>query len=284
MTSIRNSVVLITGGASGIGKLMGRKCLQKGASRLILWDINPENLQLTTEELTAEGFQVHPYLVNVADPTEVQRAATQVLLELGAPHILINNAGIVTGKPFAEHTIPEIERTLQVNVLGVMAVTHAFLPAMAERGLGHVVNIASAASLIPNPRMSVYAGSKWAVLGWSESLRLELEQAGRNLRVTTVTPSYIDTGMFAGVKAPILTPILQPDTIANAILQAIETDKILLRKPFIVTFLPLLRGLLPARMFDTIVGRWFKVYTSMNNFTGRPAPSAAPANASISTK
>jgi len=127
--------------------------------------------------------------------------------------------------------------------------------------------------------MSVYAGSKWAVLGWSESLRLELEQIGPNLKVTTVMPSYIDTGMFAGVKAPLLTPILQPDTITEAILNAIKRNKILLRKPFIVNLLPLLHGILPTRVFDTVTGRWFGVYTSMNDFTGRPAVGQKPAYA-----
>lgn len=278
MTSIRDSVVLITGGASGIGKLMAKNCLQQGATAVIIWDINPDSLQAAAAELSAGGNEVYPYLVNIGDTAQVQQSAAKVLAEIGAPHILINNAGIVVGKPFVEHSMDEIERTLQVNVLGMMAVTHAFLPAMLARRQGHIVNIASAASLLPNPRMSVYAGSKWAVLGWSESLRLELEQTGKNLHVTTVTPSYIDTGMFAGVKAPLLTPILQPDNIANAILQAVERNRILLRKPFIVHLLPLLRGLLPTRVFDTIAGRWFGVYTSMNNFTGRPASREVPAH------
>jgi all-trans-retinol dehydrogenase (NAD+) len=279
MTHVRQSTVLITGGASGIGKLMGRKCLQQGATRLLIWDINPAGLQETAQELSAAGFEVHTYQVNVGDTGQVKQTAEQVLAQFGAPNILINNAGIVVGKPFAEHSMAEIERTLQVNVLGVMAVTNAFLPAMLARGQGHVVNIASAAGLLPNPRMSVYAGSKWAVLGWSESLRLELEQAGQEMRVTTVTPSYIDTGMFAGVRAPLLTPILQPEAIADAILQAVEQNRIILRKPFIVHLLPLLRGILPTRVFDTVAGRWFGVYTSMNDFTGRPAAEKKPANA-----
>ncbi|WP_299701581.1 SDR family oxidoreductase [uncultured Pontibacter sp.] len=279
MTHVRQSTILITGGASGIGKLMGRKCLQQGATRLLIWDINPIGLQDTAQELSASGYEVHTYQVNVGDIEQVKQTAEQVLAQFGAPNILINNAGIVVGKPFAEHSMAEIERTLQVNVLGVMAVTNAFLPDMLARGQGHVVNIASAAGLLPNPRMSVYAGSKWAVLGWSESLRLELEQAGHGMRVTTVTPSYIDTGMFAGVKAPLLTPILQPDTIADAILQAVEQNRIILRKPFIVHLLPLLRGILPTRVFDTVAGRWFGVYTSMNDFTGRPAAEQKPVNA-----
>jgi len=271
MTQIRNSTLLITGGASGIGRLMGLKSLQQQARRLIIWDINPDNLQEVTADFTAQGYQVFPYQVNVADTDQVQQTAEKVMAQVGLPDILINNAGIVVGKTFAEHTSSDIKRTLEVNTLGPMAVTHAFLPAMIKRGSGHVVNIASAAGLLPNPRMSVYAASKWAVLGWSESLRLELEALGKNLHVLTVTPSYIDTGMFAGVKAPLLTPILSPDTIADAILEAVRKNKTILRKPAVVHLLPLLRGILPARVFDFVVGRGFSVYTSMDHFAGRPA-------------
>ncbi|SIR16749.1 SDR family oxidoreductase [Pontibacter lucknowensis] len=282
MTSIKKSTVLITGGASGIGKLMGRKCLQRGASRVLVWDINPTALQQTHQELSNAGYEVHTWQVNVGDAAQVRQAAEDVQSRFGAPDILVNNAGIVVGKSFVEHTMAEIERTIQVNVLGAMLVAQAFLPAMVAREKGHIVNIASAASLLPNPRMSVYAGSKWAVLGWSESLRLELEQTGPDLKVTTVTPSYIDTGMFAGVKAPLLTPILQPEEITEAILQAVERNKILLRKPSIVHLLPLLRGILPTQLFDTVAGRWFGVYTSMNSFTGRPAADQKPAYATKS--
>lgn len=258
---------------------MGSKCLHRGATRLLVWDINPDGLQQMRLELSEAGHEVHTWQLNIGDAAQVQQAADAVKDCFGAPDILINNAGIVVGKPFVEHSITEIERTLQVNVLGAMLVTQAFLPAMVARGKGHIVNIASAAGLLPNPRMSVYAASKWALLGWSESLRLELEQTGPQLKVTTVTPSYIDTGMFAGVKAPFLTPILQPDTIAEAILQAVEQNKILLRKPFIVNLLPLLRGLLPTRVFDVVAGQWFGVYTSMNAFTGRPAADTKPTHA-----
>jgi short-subunit dehydrogenase len=249
MTQIRNHTILITGGASGIGKLMGMQALQKGASKLIIWDINRQNMQQVTAELQKQGRNVSFCEVDITHTGSMQAAAMRVLQETGPPDILINNAGIVVGKPFVEHSFAEMERTLQINVLGAMAVTRVFLPGMIERGSGHIVNIASAASLIPTPRMSVYAASKWAVLGWAESLRLELEALHKDLHVTTVTPSYIDTGMFAGVKAPWLTPILQPEEAAQAILEAVEKNKILLRKPAIVNLLPLLRGLLPARLF-----------------------------------
>ncbi|MFD2515129.1 SDR family oxidoreductase [Pontibacter locisalis] len=274
MTHIRNSTILITGGASGIGQLMGQMSLERQARCLIIWDINPAQLQSAASRLTEKGYQVFPFEVDVADAVQIQKASEQIIREIGVPDIIINNAGIVVGKTFADHSYADIGRTINVNVLGVMYVTRAFLPGMLTRGTGHIVNIASAAGLLPNPRMSVYASSKWAVLGWSESLRLELEEHYPELHVTTVTPSYIDTGMFAGVKAPLLTPIIKPQAMAAAILNAVEKNKILLRKPAIVYLLPVLRGILPTRLFDLVVGRLFNVYSSMNHFAGRPTAEA----------
>lgn len=279
MTQISGSIVLITGGASGIGKIMGRKCLQRGASQLVIWDVNAELLDKAIADLRAEGFSVSGYVVDVANAEAVQQAAEKVMQEVGLPTILINNAGIVVGNRFQEHSYRDIDRTLAINAAGPMYVTRAFLNEFILRGSGHIVNIASAAGLTPNPKMSVYAASKWAVLGWSESLRLELESQSKNLHVTTVTPSYINTGMFAGARGPLFTPILNPNVISEAIVQAIADNRIIVRKPAIVHLLPLFRGLLPTRLFDFIVGRIFNVYTSMDHFTGRP-----PAQSATDTK
>jgi short-subunit dehydrogenase len=207
-------------------------------------------------------------IVDVASPEAIDKAAAAVLEALGPPDILCNNAGIVVGKPFHEHARGEIEKTIRVNVLGVMHVARAFLPAMIRRGSGHIVNVASAAGYLPNPNMSVYVASKWAVLGWSESLRLELERTNK-VRVTTVTPSYINTGMFEGVTAPMLTPVLDPERLVGEMIRAVRTDRILLRAPFMVRLLPFLRGVLPTRTFDLVVGRVFGVYRSMDTFVGR---------------
>lgn len=269
LSKIHNQTVLITGGASGLGKLFAERCLAEKATAVILWDIDAAQLDRAVEDFRARGHaNVLGQRVDVSDAASVAAAAQKVLSERPAVDILFNNAGIVVGKPFEEHSYREIERTIGVNVLGAMYVARAFLPAMIEQGRGHLVNIASAAGLIPNPRMSVYASSKWAVVGWSESLRIELEALGKDLRVTTVEPSYINTGMFDGVKAPLLTPILDPDYLVDKVIQAVKNDRILVREPAVVKALPLMRGLLPTRAFD-FMARRFGVYDSMNDFVGR---------------
>jgi len=268
MTRIRGSTVLITGAAGGIGRLMGKRFLQKRCSRLIIWDIDEQALDEIANEWSDQGYDIFPYQVDIANTSQVDQMAKDVLSTIGKVDILVNNAGVVVGKDFAAHTREDIDKTLDVNVRGVMQVTRNFIGAMQESGTGHIINIASAAGLIPNPKMSVYAASKWAIVGWSESLRLELEQANGKLRVTTVTPSYIDTGMFEGVKAPLLTPILKPSEIVAEIIEAIEEDRIWVRSPRIVNLLPLLRGVLPTRIFDFTAEK-LGVYSSMDKFTGR---------------
>lgn len=271
MTKIKNKVVLVTGGASGIGKMMGEKCLKDGAERLVIWDINEQNLQQVTESLRKEGYTVHPYVVDVADVASIEKAAAETLAEVKRVDILFNNAGIVAGsKEFHEHSAADIERTMRINSLGVMHVARMFLPTMIENGVGHIINIASAAGLTPNPKMSVYAGSKWAVVGWSESLRLELEaMKKKELHVTTVCPSFITTGMFAGVKEPLLTPALSPEKISQRIIEAVKDNEIMVIEPLTAKLVPVLRGLLPTRLYDFVAGDIFDAYGSMNSFVGR---------------
>ena len=272
MTRLAGATILITGGARGLGKRIARRCVARGASRIVLWDVDGGALAETADELRTGETTLETAVVDLADMERIEVAARSLPTEAGAVDVLFNNAGIVVGKSFVEHSSNEIERSLRINVLGAMHVARALLPGMIERRHGHIVNIASAVGLVPHPRMSVYASSKWAMLGWSESLRLELADAAPNLRVTTVCPGYIDTGMFQGARPPLLTPILDPDTAVNRIVRAVEANRILLRAPRIVNLLPLLRGVLPTRVFDRVIGRGFRIYSSMDHFVGRSDP------------
>ncbi len=269
MTSFSGKTILITGAASGIGFIMGRMALEKGAKHLVMWDINSESLSDSADELASKGYSVSTNLVDVRNKEQVSKVSEVVIKEQGTIDILFNNAGIIVGKSFADHSYEDIENTLAVNSLGLMYVARAFLPAMIENGFGRIINIASAAGLTPNPGMTVYAASKWAAVGWSDSLRIELEQNHENIKVLTVMPSYINTGMFDGVKAPLLIPLLDPEKISAKILNSVEKEKFILREPFMIKLSPFVRGILPARIYDFIAGKILKVYSSMNTFTGR---------------
>lgn len=268
MTKIKDSSVLITGGASGIGRIMGRMALEKGARCLIIWDINEENIQQTKAEFKALG-RVEGFRVDVADPACVNSQFAETTKVCGDVDIVINCAGIVTGnKTFDKQTVSEIERTMNINAIAPMLVTQQALPGMIARNKGHVCNIASAAGMISNPNMSVYVGSKWAVIGWSDSIRIELQQAKSDVHITTVAPYYINTGMFDGVESRIF-PILKPESTARKIMNAIEKNKNFKGIPWTFHFIRTLQGLLPTCLFDFVMDSVLGIYSAMDHFTGR---------------
>lgn len=223
MTRIKDKNVLITGAGSGIGRIMGRLALERGARKVIVWDLNERNIAATLEAYAATQ-RTAAYRVDVSDPQQLSDTYARSVAECGEIDILINCAGIITGnKTFEHQTVEEIQRTMAVNASAPMFLTLQALPGMIARNEGHICNIASAAGMISNPRMSVYAASKWAVIRWSDSLRIELQEARSGVHVTTVAPYYINTGMFDGVRSR-LVPILNPEKTARKIIRAIECN------------------------------------------------------------
>lgn len=274
---IKGTNVLITGGASGIGRIMGRICLEKGASNLIVWDINQANIDKTVAELSdvkpAEAGvskgQIHSYIVNVSDPQAIKSAYEKVKSEVGEVDILVNCAGIVRGNnTFDKQTVQDIDLTMDINANAPMYVALAVLPDMLRRDRGHVCNIASAAGMLGVPKLSVYCASKWAVIGWTESMRVELKQARSHVRVTSVAPYFINTGMFDGVNSKVF-PILDSEKTAAKIIRAVEVGKSFRGIPFAYHFIRIWQGLLPNFLFDFIFGKVFGVYSVMDHFTGR---------------
>ncbi|GAA2532729.1 SDR family NAD(P)-dependent oxidoreductase [Microbacterium mitrae] len=267
------SVVVVTGAGMGMGELYAHRAVASGAAGVALWDIDREQVNRVAADLARLGVTARAYVVNVADRKAVAKAAAQTLADFGRVDVLINNAGIVRGKRFWEHDAEsDIELTMQVNTLAPMWITRELLPAMMKSGRrARILNVASAAGTLANPGMSVYAASKWAMIGWSESLRLELEADKHpQITVTTFCPSYISTGMFAGARGPLLTPIMTPKKAVDAAWNGLLAGRALVMKPWTVKLAMALRGVLPTRAWDVIAGRVFHVYSSMDAFTGRP--------------
>ena len=272
IASLAGSTVLITGAAMGMGRMYARLAVDDHASHVILWDINAQLLEQAAAELRGAGSQIHTQVVDVGRLESIEEAAAEVRSGVGAPDILINNAGIVRGKYFWEHDQrSDIAATMNINTLALMHITREFLPEMISRGrTSRIVNVASAAGLLANPKMSVYSSSKWAVIGWSDSLRLELVQAGhRHIKVTTFCPSYIKTGMFEGARGPLLTPLLEPGPVTERVWRAMKDGQPMLMMPWTVKLSTALRGVLPIAAWDVVAGRVFGVYRSMEHFTGR---------------
>ncbi|MEL7833013.1 SDR family oxidoreductase [Fodinibius sp. Rm-B-1B1-1] len=268
MSDFNGKDVLITGGAGGIGLLMGKHALKAGANKLFIWDISSEAISNAHQTLSKYNNQVYSYEVDIAKPNQIYQTADRLLKAHGPVDILINNAGTVVGGPFKNYAPQQIEHLIRLNLLGAMHTTQAFLDNMITQKSGHIVNIASAAGRMANPNMSVYTSSKWGLIGWSDSLRLELKSYP-HIHVSTIEPSYINTGLFEGVTPPALTPLLDAGEISEKIIKAIRKNKTHLREPFMVKILPFLKGILPTPVFDFVAGQLFQVYHSMDTFTGR---------------
>ncbi len=277
MKNVSGKRVLITGGAMGMGKIYGRIAVEEGASAVILWDLNEGAVKETAEDLRAQAgasTSVHEYVVDVSDRETVADAARRVLDEVGVPHVVINNAGIVRGNDYfweQSEDLSDAELTIRINTLAPMYVARSFMPAMIEQSdEARLVNIASAAGLTSNPRMSAYAASKWAAVGWSDSVRLELEQAGHDhVRVTTVCPYYIKTGMFEGASSAPLLPLLEPEDVCAKVWKAMCKGRPLLVMPKTVLLGEAMKGVFPVGVRDLVAGRIIGVHDTMENFTGR---------------
>ena len=265
---LKDRVAIVTGGASGIGFGTAKRFLQEGA-KVAICDVRQDAIDQAVEQLKEFG-PVKGYVTDISDRAQCDALAKAVAEEFGGRiDILINNAGIITSnKTFAEVGFDEIDRTMLINALAPMYVTRVMLPDMLRRGVGHICNITSAGGMLGNPRMAVYGASKWAAIGWSDSVRIELQEQKSPVRVTTVTPYYINTGMFDGVKSPII-PVLKPEYVAKRVIRAIEKNLMFRGIPFGLHFIRFWQFVLPIPVFDFIFGKVFGIYHTMDNFTGR---------------
>ena len=271
MKNVKDKTVLVTGAAMGLGKLFARKAVEQGAAAVVLWDINEQVLQETADELAAAGGTVHPYIVDVSSADAIANAAQMVREDVGTVEILLNNAGIVRGNQYFWETedVSAIQQTMAINALAPMFITREFLPGMIELDTDcRIVNIASSAGLVANPRMAVYAASKWAAVGWSDSVRLELEQAGHDhVKVTTVCPTYINTGMFDGAKKMLMTPMLEQEEVVDATWKEMLRGGPFLLIPWTAKLNKVLSGILPVGIRDFVLDK-AGVYHSMEDFEG----------------
>lgn len=264
---IKGKTALITGGARGMGVLWARHLLKDGA-RVVLWDLSDE-LEKTRQMFLEEGFEVATAKVDVTDPAQVHKAGDYLRKSGIDVDILINNAGIVAGGPFAEVPVERSVLVLEVNLKGLVHVTREFLPAMVERDDGCVVNVSSASGFIGVPYMATYTASKWGVLGFTDSLRLEMKLEGKKgVHFAVFCPSYVDTGLFEGAKAPFGTPLLTTEEAVRRAYKAFRRGAYVIKEPFMVKVTPTLRALLPTSVFDSIASALGATH-SMKDWKGR---------------
>ena len=259
--------VLVTGAARGVGKVIAQRFAAAGAE-LVITDILEEQLEETRAELEAAGTRCRAYVLDVTDIDRIGEVKEDIHREMGKVDIFVNNAGVVFGGPFLDVDMSRHQLTYRVNTEGPMAMTHAFLPDLIDGGHGHLVFIASASGFVGLPNGASYASSKWAVIGFAESIRVELKHQGhKNVDVTTVCPTYINTGMFEGVEPPKTTAFLEPGFIADKVVQAVEKRQVWVLEPWIVKLTPFLKHCLPTPVSD-FLSEAFGANRSMDHWSG----------------
>ena len=187
----RNKVVLITGGARGLGLVMARQLAKEGA-RLVLCSRDNTQLENARLELAGKGADVMVVHCDVTDEEQVNEMIAHVQNDFGPVDVLINNAGIISAGPVTEMTVQEFDESMQVHFWGPLFTTLAVLPSMKARGGGRILNISSIGGKLGVPHLVPYSASKFALRGLSEGLRAELKQY--NIIVTTATPGLMQTG------------------------------------------------------------------------------------------
>jgi len=193
MQDVKEQVAVITGAAEGIGKAIAEQAALRGM-KLVLADLNANNLQRTAEQLAAQGADVAPYTVDVADDGQVAKLAEAAFQRFGAVHLLVNNAGVALAKSVWETSRADWEWVMGVNLYGVTNSLRAFIPRMLASGAaGHVVNVASIAGLLAEPGLAAYNASKFAVVAVSEGLHHDLTLRGAPIKVSVLCPGWVKT-------------------------------------------------------------------------------------------
>jgi NAD(P)-dependent dehydrogenase (short-subunit alcohol dehydrogenase family) len=277
---LKDQKALVTGAARGIGLAVCRRLANEGCA-LTLWDLDATALETAAAELRATGVPVFPHVCDVTDRAEVYRLADVAVREMGRVDILVNNAGVLYPGNLLDQPDERWEKTIDVNLTSMLYTIRAFLPAMLERDHGHVVNVSSAAGTVGVAGLAVYAATKWAVWGLTESLRHETRNLGkRGVRWSSIHPNFIAEGLFAGARMPglggLVFPVLRNhDVVARAIVDAaLKRGRYSPKRPRTVKVAGILRGLLPDGAFNAMV-RVFSVHRGMQSWRGH-APGGDP--------
>lgn len=276
MKKLAGMTAVVTGGARGIGLATARRLIREGVL-VTLWDLDPEALREARNQLVQEGTGDHVGIIpcDITDPAAVHQAVLHSVTAMGRIDILINNAGYLAPGNFLDQPVDQWNRTVAVNLKGLLYVTHAVLPGMYQQGAGHVVNISSAAATLGVAGLAVYTATKWAVWGLTESLRQESINLGhRHVRFSSVHPIFLRHGMFAGARLRGLGALLVPnvrdhDVIARAVVDyALKRRRRIVMRPRTVRLAVLLRGILPNRVFEALV-RFLGVPRGMSTWHGQ---------------
>ena len=211
--------VAITGGARGIGRATAAACLRAGMS-VVIGDLDPVACAAVAAEL---GPGVIGLPLDVSDPRSFEAFLTEAEARIGPLDVLVNNAGVAPIGLFVDEAPRDTQRLLDVNIGGVLTGTRLALRRFGPRHRDHLVNLASSAGQIATAGGATYAATKHAVVGFTRAIRAETR--GTGIRTTIVMPGLIRTEMISGFEKPRGTRIVEPEAVADAIVDALCTGR-----------------------------------------------------------
>ncbi len=271
MTILRNKLIFITGAGDGIGKQTALLSARKGAT-VIVTDIDKKSAKATAQEIKNAGGQATAYELDVTDRDKFFNLAEQVKQKFGCVDIVMNNAGVALYASGEKMSQEELDWVMDINFFGTVTGCNAFLPHMLEKGSGHIINLSSIFGLISVPNQSGYNASKFAVLGYSDALRQEMEE--HNIHVTTVHPGGIQTRIAerarmmqvedAEEQKKILVEnfaeltITSPEKAASIILSAVEKNKVKCLVGRDATLIDICKRLMPVS-YPRFINFFFKI-------------------------
>lgn len=269
--SLKDDHVFLTGAGSGIGQLMAVKFGKMGC-KLSLSDINMAGLEKTKalcEQAGVPAANINIFICDVSKRQSISEGAQKASAAFGTVTILINNAGIVSGKTLMELSDGMIDKTMQVNTISHLHTIREFLPGMIAKKRGHIVSIASMAGLTTQPGLADYNASKWGAVAIDEAVRLEIAKNGHAgyIKTTCVCPYFIDTGMFEGTKNAFPFYLLQAQEVVDRIVAAIQQEEPMVVVPWRGNMV-FLAKLLPTTVSDKVY-KAMGVQELMSDFVGR---------------
>lgn len=250
LESLEGVRALVTGASSGIGRALALRLAREGA-RVALVARREAELEALAAEIRAAGAQALVLPCDVAEGAASQQACARAEREWGGVDLLVNNAGYGRHRLFVESDVADIEQMMRVNYLGAVHFSKALLPGMLERRRGWIVFVASVAGKIASPDESVYAATKFALVGLASALSLEVEDAG--VHVLTVCPGVIRTPFFDEEALSRMPPValgqmVEPESLVDAVLRALARGRHELTWPRFIRAGYLVQALFPGFM------------------------------------
>lgn len=257
---LQNKVVLVTGGSAGLGEQICYEAAKKGA--VVITCARRINLIGHVKERCMElsGKEAYAFQLDISQPESIDSLLDKVTDEVGHVDILVNNAGFGIFENFVDFDPMKIYQMFEVNVLGMMVLTQKLAIPMVEKKAGHIINIASMAGKMATPKTAVYSATKFAVMGFSNALRLELKPS--NVHVTTVNPGPIKTDFWEAdpsgdYLASLGNIVLDPQKLAQTIVRNMEKPKREINRPRVMevasrfyTLFPSVGDLLAGGLFN----------------------------------